>query len=126
MRVVEVLEFTRFIEHYCQTNNVAVLYYEINCREDRRDDVVAFYDGKIDRLLLNPMKRDDDNFIVFPTDNEAIQYAETNFPYQSDLISSGTDMEFFIHCRVWHQSGAFSWENKDGGVTTIPEAQPPA
>ena len=126
MRVVEILEFERFVEHYCETKNVSVLYYEINCREDRRDDVVEFYKGKIDPMLLAPLIRDDDNFIVFPTDLEAIQYAETNFPYESDLISAGIDSEFFIHCRVWHQSGAFSWENKDGAVATIPEAQPPA
>ena len=119
--IPEVLEVARIIEHYCISHKKAILYYEINCLEDRRDDVVAFYNGKIDPILLEPLKTDDDYFLTFDTDQDAIQYAETNFPYESEI----DDAEKFIHCRVWSQTGGFSWENTDGNIRNLPQAQPP-
>ena len=82
---------------------------------------MAFYNGKIDPILLEPLKRDDDYFLTFDTDQDAIQYAETNFPYESEI----DDAEKFIHCRVWSQTGGFSWENTDGNIRNLPQAQPP-
>ena len=119
--IPEVLELTRLIEHYCISYGKAVLYYEINCLEERRDDVVAFYNGKIDPLLLAPLKTDDDNFITFDSDDDAIQYAEMNFPYESECDTA----ENFIHCRVWSKTGSFAWENTDGNIRNLPQAQPP-
>jgi len=126
MRPIRVSTFDKLVSIYCEKQSVAMLYYEINCPVDKRDDVVAYYTGKIDNLLLAPLKRDDDCYIEFPSDAEAILYAENNFPYESDLVDGGIDPDYFIHCRVWNRFGQFSWENKNGGVIHLPEAQEPA
>ena len=65
MRPIRVSTFDKLVSIYCEKQNVAMLYYEINCPVDKRDDVVAYYTGKIDGLLLEPLKRDDDCYIEF-------------------------------------------------------------
>ena len=123
---IRVSTFDKLVSIYCEKQNVALLYYEINCPVDKRDDVVAYYDGKIDPILLAPLKRDDDCYIEFATDAAAIFFAETNFPYESDVLGGDIDNDFFIHCRVWNRHGQFSWENKNGGIIHLPQAQQPA
>lgn len=104
-----IVGYESLISEYCIAKNKAVLYFEVNISVARRQELCDYYEGKIEKVLLEAIKRDDDNFLIFLGDADAIMFAELNFPYQSQI----DEQDYWIHCKVWNREGVMVWENND-------------
>ena len=106
-----ILRLYDLVIEYCKKYSVSVLYYEIKDRTpEEKQEILDFYHDKVPREIYESLKAEDDNFIIFNRAQTALEYAETVFPYFSDVEQ--IDPKYFIFVCVFDTDGSFLWDNK--------------
>lgn len=107
---LQILRLYDLVAEYCKTHSVSVVYFEVKTRTpEEKAEMLDFYKDKMPIEIHTSLQVEDDNFVIFNNSQSALQYAETIFPYYTDIEQ--VDPKYHIFACVFDENGAFLWDN---------------
>lgn len=111
---MENIQLSDLIYEYCRTNQKYLVHYKLNYKNlEERENIIKFYEGKINDVYFYTMKNQDEGFFV--CDNNSFEdETQLSFPTDVEIFGEyGEDSPLFVFISIYDKTGICVWQNSE-------------